>query len=186
MKFTTILEVFATVATALGGYEGVKWLISFFAHRKEEKQIKGAEASKALSEAGKSKVAEEKALRDMYEETLSDMRQEFKERLAEVRQENKERITELRQENAELHKTNLELLKAGAHKDEIIEDKVSRIRELTEQLVEKTRKIGILEKAISFYKSWHCKREYGKVGEKCARRLPEQNPPLKYIPIEDD
>ena len=186
MSIESIAEVFGAMAGALGGYEFVKWIVNYFTHRKSEKQLKGIEVNKAKVDVDKQCIDREKALRDMYEETLQEMRKEFQERIAEVRQEAKDRIADLKQENMELHKTNLELLKAGARKDEIIEDKIVRIRELTESLVEATKRNGLLEKAVSFFKSWHCKREFGKTGEKCNRRLPEQIPPLKYTPIDDD
>lgn len=175
MSVVSMLEVFATVATALGGYEGVKWLVSFLTHRKVEKRLKGAEANKAESDADQSAVAAEKALRDMYEETLSEMRHEYV-----------ARIEELRNANAELNKQNLELLKAGARKDEIIEDKTKVIRELQEARVEEAQRIGKLEKQVQFFKSWKCFREFGKGGDKCSRREPKQNPPLKYEPLKDD
>lgn len=174
MSVTSVLEVFGAVCTALGGYEGIKWLVSFFAHRKEEKRLKGAEANKAESDADQSAVAAEKALRDMYEETLSEMRREYV-----------ERINELHNANTELNKQNLELLKAGARKDEIIEDKTKMIRELQEARVEDARRIGELERLVQYFKNWKCFREFGKGGDKCSRREPKQNPPLKYEPIEE-
>lgn len=192
MRFITILEVFATVVTALGGYEFVKWLVNFIAHRKQERRLKESEADKAESEVDQSKVATENAIRDMYEDTLNKMRDLDEKRIAEIREDNKARIVELNKANAELHETNmqlhkqnLELLKEGAHKDEIIEDKVAKIRELNELRVEDMRKIGQLEKELQYYQSWKCFREYGKGGDKCPRRKPEQNPPLKFKPLEE-
>lgn len=174
MSLVSILEVFAAVATALGGYEGLKWLVNFIVHRKEEKRLKGAEANKAESDADQSAVAAEKALRDMYEETLSEMRHEYV-----------ERINELRNANTELNKQNLELLKAGARKDEIIEDKTKMIREIQECRVEDAKRIGKLERLVQYFKNWKCFRELGDGDEKCSRRKPAQNPPLKYEPIEE-
>lgn len=174
MNLVPILEVFGAVAAALGGYESIKWLVNLIVHRKAEKRLKGAEANKAESDADQSAVAAEKALRDMYEETLSEMRQEYV-----------ARIEELRNANAELNKQNLELLKAGARKDEIIEDKTKMIRELQEARVEDARRIGKLEKQVQFFNSWKCFREFGKGGDKCGRRKPAQNPPLKYEPIKE-
>ena len=167
----SILEI-GELLGALGVIELIKWLITYLTHRKHEKQLKETEVNKAKSEAGKSEVSKEKALRDMYEETLSDMRMEYQ-----------ERINELRQANSELSKQNLEVLKAGARKDEIIEDKIAKIRELNEQLVIEVRKNGELEKSSQFYETWHCERETGKGKEQCMRRKPQQNPPLKYTPI---
>ena len=164
--------LFIEILGALGGYEFVKWLVNYITHRKHEKQLKETEVDKAKSDAGKSKVAEEKALRDMYEETLEDMRKGFQ-----------ERIKDLQQANSELSKQNLEVLKAGARKDEIIEDKIAKIRELNERLVDEVRKNGELEKQVRFYETWHCERETGKGKEQCMRRQPQQNPPLRYKPI---
>lgn len=160
--------------TALGGYECIKWLITFWVHRKQEKRLKDAEVGKAESEVGKSKVAEEKAVRDMYEETLTEMRKEYV-----------ERINELRHENSEQSKQILELLKAGGRKDDIIADKVAKLRELQELRVEDARQIGKLEKSLQFFKSWKCFREYGKGDKECDRREPQQNPPLKYNPLDE-
>lgn len=165
--------LFIEILGALGGYEFIKWLVNYITHRKHEKQLKETEVDKAKSDVGKSKVAEEKALRDMYEETLQEMRKEYV-----------ERINELRQANSELSKQNIEILKAGARKDEIIEDKIAKIRELNEQLVIEVRKNGELEKQAQFFETWHCERETGKGKEQCMRRKPQQNPPLKYRPIE--
>lgn len=98
----------------------------------------------------------------------------------------KERIEELRLSNAELNKQNLELLKAGARKDGIIEDKTKKIRELNELRVLDIRKIARLGKIVQFYKSWFCKREFGNGKGECRRREPAQNPPLKFEPLEND
>lgn len=97
-----------------------------------------------------------------------------------------ERIEELRTANAELNKQNLELLKAGARKDDIIEDQKNKIRELQDLRIEDIKRNAELEKEKLFYKSWHCQREYGRSKEDCKRRKPAQNPPLKYEPIGDD
>lgn len=157
MTFTSVFEIFATVVTALGGYEFVKWLVGFIAHRKQLKRQTEAETNKSETEADT---------------------QEFHLYV--------ERIEELRHANAELNKQNLELLKAGARKDEIIEDKTRMIREIQEGRVEDAKRIGVLERKVDYYESWKCFREFGKGGERCARRKPAQDPPLKYEPIDDD
>lgn len=162
----------------LGGFEGIKWLITFFVHRKQEKRLK-------KNEADQSEVAVENAIRDMYQDELDRMRELEEKRITEIREDYKVRIAELNNANAELHKQNIELLKAGARKDDIIEDKTVKIREIQELRVEDARRIGELEKALQFFKSWKCFREYGKGGEKCPRRKPQQNPPLKFDPKEE-
>lgn len=169
----------------LGGFEGIKWLINFFVHRKQEKRLKESQAKKAENEADQSKVATENAMRDMYEETLARMRELDEKRITEMREDYNARIADLNKANAELHNQNLELLKAGARKDDIIADKVAKLREIQELRVEDARKIGELDKALQYYKSWKCIREYGKGGKKCDRREPQQKPPLKYDPKEE-
>lgn len=186
MSIISILEVFGAVVTALGGYEGVKWLVNFFAHRKQEKRLKEAEVDKAENEVDQSKVATENAMRDMYEETLARMRELDEKRIAEMREDYQVRITELNKANAELHKTNLELLKAGARKDDIIEDQKKKIREIQDLRVEDAKRIGKLEKLLEHCKNWKCIREYGRGKTECMRREPKQNPPLKYEPIDEN
>lgn len=183
MTLISIAEIFGTMAAALGGYEGVKWLVSFFAHRKAEKRLKEAEAECAEIGVDKEAVAVENAMRDMYEETLAHMSDVSEHRIAEMRKDYMERIEELNKANSELHKQNLELLKAGARKDEIIEDKTVMIRKIQEQRVEDAKRIGDLEKKVQFFEAWKCYREFGRGGAKCNRREPTQNPPLKFTPL---
>lgn len=96
----------------------------------------------------------------------------------------KERIEELRLANMEVNKQNYELIKACEAKEEIIADKTTKIRELNEARIEDQKQIAKLGQQVTFYKNWHCQREYGRRKEDCTRRKPEQNPPLKYEPIE--
>lgn len=159
----------------LGGYEGIKWLITFFVHRKQEKRLK-------KNEADRSEVATENAMRDMYEETLARMRELDEKRITEIREDFNARVSDLNKANAELHKQNLELLKAGARKDDIISDKVEKIRELQELRVQDAKNIGELEGDVQYYDNWKCFREYGDGCEDCKRREPQQNPPLKFQP----
>lgn len=174
MSIVSILEVFGAVVTALGGWEFFKMIL----HRKQERRLKE-------SEADQSEVATENAMRDMYEETLARMRELDEKRIAEIRGDYQARLAELNKANAELHRTNLELLKEGARKDDIIIDKTAKIRELQDLRVEDAKKIGKLEKLLQFFKSWKCFREFGKDGDKCDRREPEQNPPLQFKPLEE-
>lgn len=167
-------ETAILLISTLGGLELVKYLVNLFINRKNEKRKNNAEAVKSMADAGSSVVAAEKALRDMYEETISEMRTEYV-----------TRIEELRNANTEQNKQNLELLKAGVRKDDIIEDKTRMIRELQDGRVEDARKIGLLEKQVAYYKNWFCKREFGNGKGDCRRREPAQNPPLKFSPIED-
>ena len=166
-----IAELLAT----LGGFEGLRWLITFFVHRKQEKRLK-------KNEADQSEVAVENARRDMYQDELNRMRELEEKRITEIREDYTARIAELNNANAELHKQNLELLKAGARKDDIIEDKTVKIRELQELRVEDARRIGELEGDVQYLECWKCVREFGKGENECDRREPQQNPPLKYRP----
>lgn len=150
-------ETAILLISTLGGLELVKYLVNLFVNRKNERRKNESEADKKETEADTDEF-------HLY----------------------KERIEELRQANKELNEQNLELLKAGARKDEIIEDKTRMIRELQDGRVEDARKIGLLEKQVAYYKNWFCKREFGNGKGDCRRREPAQNPPLKFSPIEDE
>lgn len=166
MKLISVIEVFAAALAAIGGIEGVKGLISWWRHRKAEKR-------KVYAEADSAEVSAEKALRDMYEETLEDMRKQYS-----------ERINELHASLDDANRRNHDLLTTGARKDDIIEDKTAKIRSLQDELLEATRTIGRLEKTLQHHKNWFCQREYGKGKNECMRREPAQNPPLKYEPLQ--
>lgn len=141
---------------AMGGFELIKWIITSFVNRKNNKKLKDTEAKKAETDAEADSI-------HLY----------------------MERIKELRESNKEVNAQNLELIKDGAKKDDIIQDKVNQIRKLNEDLVKATRYIGYLDKLLQFYKNWFCRREYGYGEKDCRRRDPEQNPPLKYTPIDE-
>lgn len=184
MTALSIVEVFGASAAAFGGIEGIKWIIRRFFPAKTEKRQDEAEVKQTEVDA-------EKALRDMYEDTIKELREEFATRIKDVREEYTERIKELREANSHLNNQVIEMLKAGARKDEIIADKVNKIRELQEQLaieaekrLQDAKENGRLSKLVLFYRAWHCEREYGCGKDDCRRRKPEQNPPLKYSPIE--
>ena len=150
-------ETAILLISTLGGLELVKYLVNLFVNRKNERRKNESEADKKETEADTDEF-------HLY----------------------KERIEELRQANKELNEQNLELLKAGARKDEIIEDKTRMIRELQDGRVEDARKIGLLEKQVAYYKNWFCKREFGNGKGDCRRREPAQNPPLNFSAIEDE
>lgn len=162
------VEALAALITALGGFELIKWAVNRYAFRKQE-------AVKSNAAAGNSMVELEKNIRDMYEDTISEQRKEYT-----------ARIEELRQTNKELNEYNLELIKSGSKKDEIIDDKTIKIRELQEFRVKDAATIGELQKQLLHYKSWFCRRELGNGRDDCRRRLPAQNPPLKYTPLEQE
>ncbi len=153
MNWENLLTTIVGLLGALGGWEGVKYLIN----RKSNKRISESEAVKKEIEADAAKF-------HLYEE----------------------RIEELRTTNAELNKQDLELIKTGARKDEIIEAKNAEIQKLQEKEVAGIKKTAELEKQVLFYKNWFCRREYGRGKGECLRREPAQNPPLKFEPMEDD
>ena len=159
-------ETIVTLITAFGGFEFIKWAVNRFVFRKQE-------TVKADSSAMKTAVEAEKAVRDMYEETITELRTEYTSRLEELRNSNKE-----------LNEYNLALLKAGSKKDEIIDEKTIKIRELNESCVNYEKRIGELQREVVHYKCWFCQREYGRGKEECIRRKPAQNPPLKYSDYE--
>ena len=159
-------ETIATLITAFGGFEFIKWAVNRFVFRKQE-------TVKADSSAMKTAVEAEKAVRDMYEETITELRTEYTSRLEELRNSNKE-----------LNEYNLALLKAGSKKDEIIDEKTIKIRELNESCVNYEKRVGELQRQVVHYKCWFCQREYGRGKEECIRRKPAQNPPLKYSDYE--
>lgn len=159
-------ETIVTLITAFGGFEFIKWAVNRFVFRKQE-------TVKADSSAMKTAVEAEKAVRDMYEETISELRTEYTSRLEELRNSNKE-----------LNEYNLALLKAGSKKDEIIDEKTIKIRELNDSCINYEKKVGELQREVVHYKCWFCQREYGRGKEECIRRKPAQNPPLKYSDYE--
>ena len=159
-------ETIVTLITAFGGFEFIKWAVNRFVFRKQE-------TVKADSSAMKTAVEAEKAVRDMYEETITELRTEYTSRLEELRNSNKE-----------LNEYNLALLKAGSKKDEIIDEKTIKIRELNESCVNYEKRVGELQREVVHYKCWFCQREYGRGKEECIRRKPAQNPPLKYSDYE--
>lgn len=170
------LELILGIVTAI---LGCSTLMGFILYKGANKRIKAAEAAK-------SEVGVEKALRDMYEDTLVEMRKEYV-----------ERINELKASLDDANKRYHDLLVAGAKKDDIIEDKTVKIRETNEVVFTLQQKITSLEVQISeleseleWQKLWHCSREYPTSDmteeqrcEGCERRKPQQPIPLKYIPF---
>lgn len=181
------------VLGALGGYEFVKWIVKFIAHRKQEMRLKEAEVDKYENDVTQSKVSTETSIRDMYEDTLNKMRELDEKRIAEIRDDYNARIAELNKSNVEIHETNmqlhkqnLEIMKEGARKDEIIADKTIKIRELQEQCNQYVKNIGDLEGDVQYLECWKCYREFGNGKDDCKRREPEQNPPIKFRPRKHD
>lgn len=168
---------------------GCTTLVGWVLYHKASRRIKDAEADKAQAEAERARVETENAMRDMYEETLHNMREEHAERTKELR-------TTIVDVNLMYHNA----LKDGARKDEIIEDKTAKIRELNDTIYELQGRInskdsyaaGLL-RYIDWLKIWHCEREQPRegmseeeMGESCGRRKPPHKVPLKYTPFKDD
>lgn len=167
---------------------GCSTLLGWVFYRKANKQIKDAEAQKAQAEADKVKVEAENAMRDMYEETLRNMREEHAERTKELRAT----ITDV---NLMYHNA----LKDGARKDEIIDDKTAKIRELNETIYALQAKINgkdsytaSLLRYIDWLKIWHCEREQPRpemteeeLAQSCERRKPPHRVPVKYVPFDE-
>lgn len=191
MTFLSIVETFGAVVVALGGLELFKWVKRTWFPKKTEARIDESEATK-------SEIEVQQAVQDI-QKTIMDM--------------DAARIRELREANAIVNKQNTELQqqitdlnKECVRLNDIIRDKVTKIRELEDdrinltreyedkitcivkeyeqKITELTRQIGHQEKLTMFYRTWHCEREYGRGKEMCLRRKPAQEPPLKYCPPE--
>lgn len=169
------LTSLATIIGALGGFELIKYLINLFAKRKYNRRKENADAEIAEQQA-------DDAIIHSYEERLKSMSEQHDKAVHSY----EERLKELRASNSELNNQLLNNVKEKARKDEIIDDKVSQIRKVNEELVKSTRHIAHLEKELQYFKNWKCFREYGKGKGECLRREPQQNPPLKYSPIEQE
>lgn len=176
MSFVTVLEVFgaalAAIITALGGWESIKG----WHQRKESKR-------KASAEASTMEVGAEKALRDMYEESLRDLRTEHT-----------ERTKELRSTIADVNLMYHTAIKDSARKDEIIDDKTAKIREQVEtisklqgRLIDHANYEAALKLKIAHLEQWHCEREQPRpdmteeeLAQSCGRREPPQKVPVRY------
>lgn len=169
------LTSLATIIGALGGVELIKYLINLFAKHNYNRRKDKADADIAEQEA-------DDAIIHSYEERLKSMSEQHDKAIHSY----EERLKELRASNSELNTQLLNNVKEKARKDDIIDDKVSQIRKVNEDLVKATRHIAQLEKELQFYKNWKCFREYGRGKGECLRREPQQNPPLKYSPIEQE
>lgn len=183
MTVLSIVEVFAATGAALGTWKGAEWLIKRYFPKNAEKRQEEATTKQV-------EVSVEKTLRDMFEEERKAMRAEYTERLKEQREEYTARIKDLHEANEYLNNQNLEQIKEKARKDEVISDKVNKIRKLEDARLNDARthaaEIARYEKLLTYYKNWFCEREQGKGDGKCGRRKPAQNPPLKFAPIEVD
>lgn len=179
------IESVAVLIGALGGFELIKYLVNLIAKRKTNHRKDNAEADKAEQEA-------DDAIIRSYEERLKSMASSYEERLKSMSELHdktvhgyEERLKELRASNEQLNTQLLNCVKEKARKDEIIDDKTMQMRKVNEELVASTRHNAHLERDLQYYKNWKCFREYGKGKGECLRREPQQNPPLKYSPLED-
>lgn len=191
MTFLSVVETFAAVVVALGGLETFKWVKrTWFPNKNEQSQDK-SEADKAVVEVQQSVQNLETSFHNMWKENMKSMNDIDNERIESLRSS----INTVNKTNAELIQQLTESQKENARLNEIISDKVSKIRELEEsricitkdyeeKITDLTRQLGHQEKLTMFYRTWHCEREYGRGKEMCLRRKPAQEPPLKYIPPE--
>lgn len=192
MTFISVVETFSAVVVALGGLELIKWAKRTWFPKKTEQRLDE-------SEAGKSEVEVQQAVQDLKDSINQTWQKNIKEfteidtaRIKELRESN----TTLNKQNTELNNQISELYKENARVNDLVKDKVQKIRELEESRLEDTKRYeqditnltkrnGELEKLVMFYRTWHCEREYGNRKEDCKRRKPAQNPPLRYCPIEE-
>ena len=191
MTFLSVVETFGAVVVALGGLETFKWIKRTWFPNKNEKCQDKAEADKAVVEVQQSVQNLETSFHDMWKENMKSMNDIDNERIESLRSS----INTVNKTNAELISQLTESQKENARLNEVISDKVAKIRELEESRInitkeyeEKitalTRQLGNQEKLTMFYRTWHCEREYGRGKEMCLRRKPAQEPPLKYCPPE--
>lgn len=193
------IESIAVLIGALGGFEFVKYLVGIYVNRRNNRRKENAEADMKEAEADALLVRtyEErlKAQAENYTNAIHTYEERIKaqaENHANTIHTYEERLTELRSSNSELNTQLLTCVKEKARKDEIIDDKIAEIRKVKEahakttgELVNEVRRNGKLENEVQYYKNWKCFREYGKGKKECDRREPQQNPPLKYSPIEE-
>lgn len=124
MTFVSIAETFAAVVVALGGLELFKWVKRTWFPKETEQRLDE-------SEAGKSEVEVQQAVQDLKDS----INETWQKNIKEFTEIDTARIKELREANEILNNRITELLKAGARKDEIISDKVNKIRELEDEKV---------------------------------------------------
>lgn len=182
------MSVMEFVLGVIGAVFGCTTLVGWLLYRNANRRIKNAEAERAQAEADRVKIEVENAMRDMYEDTLRNMREEHAERTKELRAT----ITDV---NLMYHNA----LKDGARKDEIIDDKTSKIRELNEMIYSLQAKINgkdsytaSLLRYIDWLKIWHCEREQPRpemtkeeLEQSCNRRKPPHRVPVKYVPFDE-
>jgi DNA repair exonuclease SbcCD ATPase subunit len=174
---------------------GCSTLVSWVLYRRANQRIKDAEAREQEAKAKSQEVANEKALRDVYEDTIRELREEFT-----------ERIKELHSTISDINTMYHNAITDSAKKDDTISDKTSKIRELNDLLFQQQKETSSLQSEINkkdnyiatlqrfneYLKLWHCERELpttdtepAKLSECCERRKPPHNIPMKYTPYTD-
>lgn len=196
MTFISVVETFGAafgaILTAFGGWEGIKWIKRTWFPNKNEKRQDKSEADKSMVEVAQSVQSLETSINGMWKENLETLSRIDTERLQELRNTNKT----LNEHNTDLTRQVADCQKEIARLNDIVTDKVKRIREIEEahledvkeyeqRITDLTKKQGAFEKAVMYYRSWFCRREFGTGKENCRRRDPEQNPPLKFSPFEE-
>ena len=147
---------------AIGGLEGIKYFVSYLTNRQNNKRINNAEADRAEADANAQEW-------DLYEKRLSELHKSM-----------------------EVLNTQLTTcLTASAKKDELIDDKTTKIRELNDVIyglqnerIKDERIIAVLLQERDFYKTWHCQREQVDTPDGCLRRQPQQKMHIRYTPLE--
>ena len=192
MTFISVVETFGAVVVALGGLETFKWVKRTWFPSKSEKRQDESNADKAVVAVQQSVQNLETSFHNMWKENMKSMNDMDNERIESLRSS----INTVNKTNTELIQKLTESQKENARLNDVISDKVTKIRELEESRLEGTKRYeqeitdltkrnGELEKLVMFYRAWHCEREYGNRKEDCKRRKPAQNPPLRYCPIDE-
>ena len=147
---------------AIGGLEGIKYFVGYLTNRRNNKRINDAEADKAEADASAQEW-------ELYEKRLSELHKSM-----------------------EVLNTQLTTcLSASAKKDELIDDKTTKIRELNDVIyclqnerIKDEQRIAQLTQERDFYKTWHCQREQVDTPDGCLRRKPQQKMHIRYTHIE--
>ena len=175
-EITTMLGTILTILTPFGG-AGV------IMYRRQNKRLKEAEAALAEANVSKAKVESKANEWDIWKEQLEAEREHVKFK--------DERINELLRMNAEKEDRHQQDIKDW---EERFTNQTTYLRSVqrdllvkTQQEIVYTKKIADLERERDFYKMWFCRREFGNEKcdpDKCGRREPQQEIPIKYIPFE--
>lgn len=165
MTFEQIITLLGAITTLL-----TTGVIAAIKYRKQNKQLKDAEARSATLDAQIKEIEVKEKEREYQDHKMDDLH---------------DSINEMTRHLKELTISNTE-------KDRIIDDKTAQIRsinncksELQEKLIEREAYIGRLKVYIQWLKQWQCKRETGKGKAQCTRRIPMQLIPTPFVEFPD-